>query len=150
MAVLAHGLHVVLFRKQYAWISHSHRWYYSDCLRLITILRHKNNVIVCQIILARSCLNMLNICSFGLLWPWSNKCGLIYMHVDFLGLLRYLFVNPIAPYIWATSWVNLFMPYANNKGADQPVHPRSLFSAFVVRCLDSITLQVVISEISRH
>ena len=33
---------------------------------------------------------------------------------------------------------NLFMPYANNKGADQPAHPRSLISAFVVRCLDSI------------
>ena len=26
------------------------------------------------------------------------------------------------------------MPYANNKGADQPAHPRSLISAFVVRC----------------
>ena len=33
---------------------------------------------------------------------------------------------------------NLFMPYANNKGADQPAHTRSLISAFVVRCLDSI------------
>ena len=32
----------------------------------------------------------------------------------------------------------MFMPYANNKGADQPAHPRSLISAFVVRCLDSI------------
>ena len=30
------------------------------------------------------------------------------------------------------------MPYANNKGADQAVHPRSLVRAFVVRCLDSI------------
>ena len=28
--------------------------------------------------------------------------------------------------------------YANNKGEDQPAHPRSLISAFVVRCLDSI------------
>ena len=27
---------------------------------------------------------------------------------------------------------------ANNKGADQPAHPRSLISAFVVRSLDSI------------
>ena len=27
----------------------------------------------------------------------------------------------------------LFMPYANNKGADQPAHPRSLISTFVVR-----------------
>ena len=32
------------------------------------------------------------------------------------------------------------MPYANNKGADQPAHPRSLISAFVVRCLDSTSI----------
>ena len=38
------------------------------------------------------------------------------------------------------------MPYANNKGTDQPEHLRSLISAFVVRCLD-ISL-VSISEIS--
>ena len=31
------------------------------------------------------------------------------------------------------------MLYANNKGADQSAHPRSLISAFVVRSLDSIT-----------
>ena len=31
-----------------------------------------------------------------------------------------------------------FMPYANNKDADQPVHPCSLISTFVVHCLDSI------------
>ena len=30
------------------------------------------------------------------------------------------------------------MSYANNKGADQPEHPRSLISAFIVRCSDSI------------
>ena len=30
------------------------------------------------------------------------------------------------------------MSYANNKGADQSAHPRSLISAFVIRCLDSI------------
>ena len=30
------------------------------------------------------------------------------------------------------------MPYPNNKCADQPAHPRSLISAFFVRCLDSI------------
>ena len=30
------------------------------------------------------------------------------------------------------------MLYANNKAADQPAHPRSLISAFVVRYLDSI------------
>ena len=41
------------------------------------------------------------------------------------------------------------MSYANNKGADQPAHPRSLISAFVVRCLDSIISLVSIVEISR-
>ena len=41
------------------------------------------------------------------------------------------------------------MPYANNKGADQPAHPRSLISAFVVRCLDSIISLDSIAEISR-
>ena len=40
------------------------------------------------------------------------------------------------------------MPYANNKGADQPAHLRCLISAFVVRVLDSIIPLVSISEIS--
>ena len=30
------------------------------------------------------------------------------------------------------------LPYANNKGADQPAHPRSLISTFIVRSVDSI------------
>ena len=41
------------------------------------------------------------------------------------------------------------MSYANNKGADQPAHPRSLISVFIVRCLDSIISLDSISEISR-
>ena len=40
------------------------------------------------------------------------------------------------------------LPYANNKGTDQPAHPRSLISTFIVRCLDSIISLVSISEIS--
>ena len=32
------------------------------------------------------------------------------------------------------------MPYANNKGADQPALSRSLISAFVIPCLDSILI----------
>ena len=39
--------------------------------------------------------------------------------------------------------------YANNKGADQPAHPRSLISAFVVRYLDSIIPRLAIAELSR-
>ena len=41
------------------------------------------------------------------------------------------------------------MPYANNKGADQPVHPRSLMNAFVVYCLDSMIFILAISTVSR-
>ena len=50
---------------------------------------------------------------------------------------------------WASSVELLFMPYANNKGADQPAHPCSLVSAFVVCCLDSIIPLLAIAEISR-
>ena len=41
------------------------------------------------------------------------------------------------------------MSFANNKGADQPAHPRSRISIFVVRCLDSIISLDSIAEISR-
>ena len=41
------------------------------------------------------------------------------------------------------------MPYANNKDADQPAHPPSLISAFVVRCLDSMICILAISKVSR-
>ena len=40
------------------------------------------------------------------------------------------------------------MSYANNKGADQPAHPCSLISTFVVRCLDNIISVVSSSVIS--
>ena len=50
--------------------------------------------------------------------------------------------------IWATSWENLFMPYANNEGTDQRAHPRSLISTFVVRCQDRIIPLVSLSKIS--
>ena len=41
------------------------------------------------------------------------------------------------------------MSYASNKGTDQPAHPRSLISAFIVHCLDSIISLDSIAEISR-
>ena len=51
--------------------------------------------------------------------------------------------------VWAMSWENLFMPYTNNNGADQPAHPSSLISAFVVRCLDIVTPKLSKSKLSR-
>ena len=41
------------------------------------------------------------------------------------------------------------MSYANNNGADQPAHPRSIISAFVVRCLYSIISLDSMAEISK-
>ena len=40
------------------------------------------------------------------------------------------------------------MSYKDNKGADQPAHPRNLISAFVVRCLDSVMSLVSVTKIS--
>ena len=39
---------------------------------------------------------------------------------------------------WASTRENLSSEFANNKGADQPAHPRSLISAFVISLLESI------------
>ena len=58
-------------------------------------------------------------------------------------------VSAIQTVIWDMSWENLFMPYANNKGTDQPAHPHSLISASVVRYLGSIMPILAISDISR-
>ena len=40
------------------------------------------------------------------------------------------------------------MSSANNKGTNQSAHPRSLISAFVVRCLDSVMSLVSVTKIS--
>ena len=47
--------------------------------------------------------------------------------------LRVLYTRHIEPRHEKTC----FMLYVNNKDADQPAHPHSLISAFVVRCLDT-------------
>ena len=48
------------------------------------------------------------------------------------------------------SEVYLIMLMRNNKGAEQPAHPRSQISAFVVHCLDSIIPLLAIAEILRR
>ena len=55
--------------------------------------------------------------------------------------LQYNWWDWLVPYMsptWAPSWENLIMAYVNNKGTDQPGHPCSLISTFVVHFLDSI------------
>ena len=50
----------------------------------------------------------------------------------------------------ARHMVSLATPlgYANNKGTDQPAHPRSLTSAFVTRLLERIISKLATSKIS--
>ena len=54
------------------------------------------------------------------------------MHLDWDSLINGLINTDIAIMFgpsWATSRENLFMPFANNKGADQPAHPL-MFAAY--------------------
>ena len=44
--------------------------------------------------------------------------------------------------------ITCLMSNANNNGADQPAHPQSLISAFVVRCLDTVMSLVSVTKIS--
>ena len=92
------------------------------------------------------------------LYVWvcfANASSVWQLHIIMICMCRkwYLLCNAYVGTInfdtWATSWENLFMPYANSKGTDQPAHPRSLISAFVVRCLDSIIPLLATAEISR-
>ena len=40
---------------------------------------------------------------------------------------------------------NMFLPYVKNKGADQPAHPRSLISTFVVSLDRTTPLSVTLA-----
>ena len=76
---------------------------------------------------------------------WCNGC--LYMkHGDIIAItvMYNLRINSYEPGHEKTC----LMSYANNKGADQPAHPRSLISAFVVRCLDSVMSLVSETKIS--
>ena len=50
--------------------------------------------------------------------------------------------------IWASTRENLFSLFANNKGADQPAHPRYLVSAFAICLLECIISKLATGEIS--
>ena len=70
-----------------------------------------------------------------------------------------LWILPPPRFLWRTEENDLLneprhektclTPDANNTGADQPVHPRCLLSAFVVHYVDSIISVVVIPKSTR-
>ena len=77
----------------------------------------------------------------GAVWSGSALFAQTYLS-EKLGSLRYIYCN-----MSLVMRKPVFALY-EQKGADQPAHPRSLISTFVVRCLDSIISLVSISEIS--
>ena len=48
--------------------------------------------------------------------------------------------------IWVLTRENLSSEFVNNKSADQPAHPRSLISAFVIQVLESIISKLATSK----
>ena len=59
----------------------------------------------------------------------------------------FLFVKEKSITIWASAQENLSSVVCNNKGVDQPAHPRRLISAFVIRVLESIISNLATSKI---
>ena len=50
--------------------------------------------------------------------------------------------------MWALERENLSLVFVNNKGADQPAHPRSLISTFVILLLECIISKLATCKIS--
>ena len=51
----------------------------------------------------------------------------------------------ISSFNWASMRENLSLGLPNNKGTDQPVHPHSLISTFVIRLFESIVSRLATS-----
>ena len=78
-----------------------------------------------------------------------DECIIVYILKVFRNATHSFFcIFQKATVIRAKALENLILPYANNKGANQPVNPRRLISVFVVRCLHSIIPLVSVSESS--
>ena len=78
-------------------------------------------------------------------------------HLEFLSLkegctgllsLNLSWKSHVTAHIWALTRENMSSGVANNKSADQPAHPRNLFSAFVVCFLESIICKFATGKIS--
>ena len=52
-------------------------------------------------------------------------------------ILKFILARPCCTDMRASTRENLILLHANNKGADQPAHPRKLISAFDIRFMES-------------
>ena len=88
--------------------------------------------------------SLLHVCEQRRLWqtctgsPESSLvASVVSTLISWAGSFRWM-GSFMSVFIWATSWENVFMPYANDKGTDQLKHLRNLISTFFVRCRDGI------------
>ena len=131
---------------------------YTNCSRPwpIVNLEKFNNLLLKHQIETTGYLNQVfivrkgSVLMSGLFLNWESRaclaCGMYPKHTftictdsSAVGSKTWPAIALLDPYIWATSWENLFMPYANNKGADQHL---------CFCCLDSKISLVSVSEIS--
>ena len=105
------------------------------------------------------CANLLNLVLFQwslFLFRFSSVFFYFFLHFFFQIFLYiytlmffFFFVSMQYMLIGPGHAKTCLMPYANNKSADQPAHPRSLISTLVVRWLDSMICMLAISKVSR-
>ena len=75
---------------------------------------------------------------------------MLYMYLVQIQTVNHSIASLLSEFVYEPGHEKMcLMSYANNKGADKPAHPRSLISAFIVRCLDTIISLDSIAEISR-
>ena len=91
----------------------------------------------------QNCLWNYNTANLAIFGGQANVGGIVFISAD-LECNLYFFNRAKHPaFIFSPKLEPGFektclIPYANNKCSYQPAHPRSLVSAFVVRCLDSV------------
>ena len=94
----------------------------------------------------------MQLCCMPLLTCFYNTIGFTFAFKVFILISNYVYSMlqpPFSAYfIWAAARENLSSGVCEQTSADQPAHPHSLISAFVIRFLESIICKPAIGEIS--
>ena len=103
---------------------------YTRCLK-----KHNTSIFLNNLCNFQSSISNLQVNLLGMLWFHDFSISTTSFFVTFIN----------GPHHEKTC----LMPYASDKGADQPAHSHSLISAFVVHCFDSMITILAKSKISR-
>ena len=82
--------------------------------------------------------------SFDYLYNVSHEAIILILHIK---LNRKVTAAQFVPFFRRG---NLTKVIADNKGADQPAHPRRLISAYVIRSLERVISKLTTGEISNY